>query len=80
MTERERAEQLVNDIHSRVDRDGELDDYWRNLCVMDVLAFMREERARALSECAEYIIETDPQASKEFFAEAKALREDGGQR
>lgn len=79
MTERERAERIVNDIHSRVDRDGELDDYWRNLCVMDVLALMREERARGLEEFVAYVerqrwtghlrdLKTLPQYMADFLA------------
>lgn len=90
MSERERAEQLVNDIHSRVDRDGELDEYWHGLCVGDVLAFAREERARGLEEviklCKEhqekgavaqnhwYLLKLKNQLEKRI----KMLREEGG--
>lgn len=83
MSERERAERIVNDIHSRVDRDGELDDYWRNLCVMDVLALMREERARAYEEAAYYLEYRSsgpipPDAIDHMKDCAKRLREEGG--
>lgn len=77
-TERERAERLWQKLTRLEAAQDAQDIYIAREYVDLIVAFSREERARVLSECAEYIIETDPQASKEFFAEAKALREEGG--
>lgn len=40
--ERERAEQIVDYVHSRVDHDGELDALSREECIKDALKMMAE--------------------------------------